>query len=103
MIQTEATRSTDRDPAREGLERVYYRVLEWIYLQAGEDGSAVVSTERAAEELSLTPETVFRAVVFLASHGYLECQWPESHVSITQQGSDYVQQKAWRRQTVRSS
>lgn len=84
-------------------ERLRYQILEYVYLQAGDDCERRVGLEQLAEEAQLSPIKTAQAVQYLVERGFLDDSPPGPlRVCLTAEGLAYIRKDAGMRRSVRS-
>jgi hypothetical protein len=89
-----------RDAVRERMERIRFELLARLCLLAESDcGNEAAGPMLAAAELST--EELFRAVEYLAHHGYVEYLGVGPRVRLTARGLRYLRTEAGKRRSIR--
>jgi hypothetical protein len=83
-------------------ERLRYQVLRFIYDRLGPDCLAVLTGPEISAALALTEDDVFRVVGWLTDRGYVRHYGARPSICLTQQGIDYLESSARRRQSLRA-
>lgn len=91
-----------RDQDAERRERMRYRVLEYLYLLAGENCASVIHDSQIEQELGIPLTEVEAVASDLERLGFLQRFAEGTRLGITETGADYLSRGAWRRRSIRN-
>ena len=83
-------------------ERLRYQVLRYIYDRLGPDCVAILTGPEISCALALTEEDVLRVVSWLTDRRYVRHFGARPSICLTEQGIDYLESSARRRQSLRT-
>jgi hypothetical protein len=90
-----------RSPQVERLERDSFILLQHVYTLTGANCGAPVNAGRAGADLGFAQEETSRLVWYLSWVGYMKESAAGPHLSIAEEGIDYLERGAGRRHSVR--